>query len=162
MDACVLIDFVKSDQTVFRLFSRHVGLLYVISPVVNEVGDVDGAQELEKLGLIILEPELDDVSAAANSLGSISFQDTLCLLTAKRKGFTCVTNDIRLRKECEKLSVPIRWGLQLLLDLHKKGGITPEEALEIAQKIHEKNPKHISPKVLARFIDTLKDSALQK
>lgn len=151
MDACVLIDFVKSDQTIFRLLSEFVGLVNVVSPVVDEVKDIEGAYELEKMGVIILEPTLDDVFIAANTQGSISFQDRLCLLMARRNGFTCVTNDVRLRKECEKENVPFLWGLELLIKLYKRNGITADDALEIALKIQEKNPKHITPQLLERF-----------
>jgi rRNA-processing protein FCF1 len=151
MDACVLIDFIKSDQTVLKLFSEYLGPIYVISPVVEEVEEIGSALELERLGIIVLEPSLDDLYAAANTPGSISFQDRLCLLTAKRNGYTCVTNDVRLRKECEKDKIALIWGLELLIELFKKDGITAEDALEIALLIHEKNQKHITTKLVERF-----------
>ena len=157
MDACVLIDFIKADSSIFKLFVKYVGEIHVVSPVVEEVKDIENAQALEKLGLIIIEPTLDDVFTAANEFGSISFQDRLCLLTAKREGFTCVTNDKQLRKQCEKDDVQILWGLQLLISLHAKGGITSADATELAEQIHKNNPKHISPKLLERFKDALKD-----
>lgn len=157
MDACVLIDFIKADSSIFKLFVKYVGEIHVVSPVVEEVKDIESTQALEKLGLIIIEPKLDDVFTAANQSGSISFQDRLCLLTAKREGFICVTNDKRLRKQCEKDNVQILWGLQLLVGLHEKGGITSADAVELAEQIHKNNPKHISLKLLERFKDAVKD-----
>jgi len=36
MDACVLIDFIKTDRTVLELIVKHVGPVHVISPIVEE------------------------------------------------------------------------------------------------------------------------------
>ena len=53
----------------------------------------------------------------------------------------------------------ILWGLQLLAELHDSGGIPTENALGIAQAIHEANPKHITSRILKRFTDLIHDSA---
>jgi rRNA-processing protein FCF1 len=151
MDACVLIDFIKADRSVLELIVKHVGALHVASPVVDEVNEIDDENELLELGLVIVEPEIEDAYAAASQPGPTSFQDRLCLLSAKRHGFICVTNDKNLRKLCQKEDIPILWGLQLLAELHHSGGIPPEDALDIAQKIQKANPKHISPQILKRF-----------
>lgn len=73
MDACVLIDFIKTDRTVLELIVKHVGPVHVISPIVEEVGDIDDESELLELGLVIMEPEIEDVYAAASHSGPISF-----------------------------------------------------------------------------------------
>lgn len=155
MDACVLIDFIKSDKSVLGLVSRHVGKLYAPSPVVNEISDIENADELTKLGIIILEPEIEDAFSAAARIGATSFQDQICLLSAKRHGFTCVTNDKRLRTACYNEKVPTMWGLQLLAELYKHGAILKGSALEIARLIHKDNPKHITPEILNRFAKSL-------
>ena len=98
MDACVLIDFIKVEPTVLQLIVKHVGPVHVASPVVDEINEIDNEEQLVELGLIIVEPELEDAFTAAGGIGPTSFQDRLCLLTAKRHGFTCVTNDKNLRK----------------------------------------------------------------
>ena len=151
MDACVLIDFIKADRSILELIVKYVGPLHVISPVVDEVNEIDDEGELVELGLSIVEPEIEDAYAAASQIGPTSFQDRLCLLTAKRYGFTCVTNDKNLRKLCEEENVPLSWGLQLLADLHQVGGILPDDALDIAQRIHKANPRHITLQILRRF-----------
>ncbi len=153
MDACVLIDFIKADRSILELVVKHVGPLHVASPVVDEVNEIEDENELVELGLVIVEPEIEDAYAAASQAGPISFQDRICLLVAKRYGFTCVTNDKNLRKLCQKEKVPLLWGLQLLVELHRCGGIPREDALDIARKIHKANPKHITPKILERFTD---------
>ncbi len=93
MDACVLIDFINADRAILQLVVKYVGPLHVASPVVDEVNQIDDENELVELGLIIIEPEIEDAFAAATQPGPTSFQDRLCLLAAKRHGFTCVTND---------------------------------------------------------------------
>ena len=92
MDACVLIDFIKAERAVLELVVKHVGPLYVTSPVVEEVKEIDDEDELAALGLIIVEPEIEDAYTAGIQSGPLSFEDWLCLLTARRHGFTCVTN----------------------------------------------------------------------
>jgi len=98
LDACVLIDFVKADRSVWASITNQVGTIYVISPVVDEVLDIEDENELAELGIIIIEPETEDAFIASAGTGATSFQDRLCMLTAKRNGFTCVTNDTNLRK----------------------------------------------------------------
>lgn len=156
MDACVLIDFIKTGRAVLELVVKHVGPLYVTSPVVDEVNEIDDENELVDLGLIIIEPEIEDAYVASSRSGPLSFQDWLCLLTAKRHGFTCVTNDKNLRKLCRQESVSLLWGLELLAELHKAGGIPATEAEAIAQAIRLSNPKHITEKIVSRFVDTIR------
>jgi len=161
MDACVLIDYLKTERSVLELFAKYIGPVHVVTPVIEEVKEIDSADELMELGLIIVEPELEDAFAATSQIGATSFQDNLCLLTAKRHGFICVTNDINLRKLCEKEKVPFLWGLQLLIELHRSGGIPSSDAVSIAQQIHRTNPKHITAKIIGRFTDIIRAQSQQ-
>ena len=156
MDACVLIDFMKTARTALELVVKHVGPLYVTSPVVDEVNEIDDENELVALGLIIIEPEIEDAYTAGGRSGPLSFEDWLCLLTAKRHGLTCVTNDKNLRKLCRQECVSLLWGLELLAELHKVGGIQATEAETIAQAIRRSNPKHITKKIVSRFTETIR------
>lgn len=158
MDACVLIDFLKADRSILELVVEHVGPLHVASPVIDEVHEIETESELLQLGLVIFEPEIEDAYAAASQSGPTSFQDRLCLFAAKRSGFTCVTNDKNLRKLCAKEKVPLLWGLELLAELHRSGGIAAKDALDIARKIHEANPKHITLKILTQFKNLIRKS----
>jgi len=155
MDACVLIDYIKTGSYVLELIVKHVGPVYVVSPVVEEVNDVENEEELAELGLTIIEPEVEDAFTAASTQDSLSFQDKLCLLTAKRYGFTCVTNDKSLRNRCSAAKIPLLWGLELLVTLHKSRGISGDNAIGLARKIHSNNPKHITIKILERFIKNI-------
>jgi predicted nucleic acid-binding protein len=152
----VLIDYIKTDRTVLELFVKYVGPLYVTSPVVDEVDEIDDENELVSLGLFIIEPEIEDAYTAGVRSGPLSFEDWLCLLTAKRHGFTCVTNDKNLRKLCRQEGVSLLWGLELLVELHKVGGIQIKEAESIAQAIQLSNPRHITDKIVTRFKDTIR------
>jgi predicted nucleic acid-binding protein len=152
LDACVLIDYIKTESSIFELFVKYVGPLHVASVVSEEVKDIENIDDLIKLGLIIIEPELEDAFTAASQIGRTSFQDRICLLTAKRHGFTCVTNDTNLRKLCDKENVPVLWGLQLLIELHLSGGIPPKNAISVAKEIHKTNPKHIHEQIIEHFI----------
>jgi len=156
MDACVLIDFIKAERAVLELVVKHIGPLHVTSPVVDEVNEIDDENELVELGLNIVEPEIEDAYAAAGRSGPLSFEDRLCLLTAKRHGFTCVTNDKNLRKSCEQEGVPLLWGLELVAELHKVGGIPGKEAETLAQAIRRSNPKHITEKIVSRFVELIR------
>lgn len=151
MDACILIDFLHADRTVLQLVARYVGPVHVVSPVVEEVRDIDGQEELIELGISVIEPEIEDAYAAAGGAGALSFQDRLCLLTAKRRGMTCVTNDTSLRRQCSNEGIPLLWGLELLLELHAAGGIPRHIAEDIAKAIHEANPRHITPTIFKQF-----------
>ena len=156
MDACVLIDFLKTERAILRLVINHVGSLYVTSPVVDEINEVDSENELEALGLIIIEPEMEDAYAASGQGGPLSFEDRLCLLTAKRHGFICVTNDKNLRKVCDQEGVPLLWGLELVAELHMAGGISLEAAETLAKAIHQSNPKHITENIISRFMSRIR------
>ncbi len=162
MDACVLIDFIKAERTVLELVVKHVGPLHVTSLVVDEVNEIDDENELVELGLAIVEPEMEDAFQAASQSGPTSFQDRLCLLAAKRHGLTCVTNDKNLRTLCKQEGVPVLWGLELLAELHKAGGIPGNEAEMIAQAIRESNPKHITAKIISRFADIIRRQESQR
>ncbi|RMG00326.1 MAG: hypothetical protein D6741_07000, partial [Planctomycetota bacterium] len=134
-----------------ELIVKYVGPVHVITPIVEEICEIDDGAELLELGLLVMEPELDDAYAAASLSGPISFQDWLCLLTAKRHGFKCVTNDKSLRKLCRREGVPLLWGLEVLAELHKAGGIPGNDAESIAEAIRDSNPKHITSEIISKF-----------
>jgi hypothetical protein len=93
LDACALIDFIKVDRAILELVVKYVGALHVVSPVVDEINEIKDENELVELGVVIIEPEIEDAFAAVSQSGPASFQDNLCLLVAKRYSLTCVTND---------------------------------------------------------------------
>ena len=156
MDACVLIDYMNGEPDLFKLISSHIGPIYVATPILEEVDSINSIEELEDLGLLPIEPEIEDVFTAEEMDGQTSFQDNICFLTAKRQSFICVSNDANLRRQCTDASVPILWGLELILDLTKAGGILKKEASRIAREIQISNPRHITARILSDFEAKLK------
>jgi hypothetical protein len=163
LDACVLIDFIKSDRSVLKRVNDHVGQLYATSAIIDEVNDIEDENELDEYGLILIEPEMEDaIFAGSQSPGPLSFADWLCLLTAKRHGFICVTNDTCLRRGCKRESVPSLWGLELILELHKAGGISTEEAESVARSMQQTNPRFMHARLVAEFFAKLHGDAGKK
>lgn len=87
---------------------------------------------------------------AARRRARLSFQDQLCLVLARDGGWTCVSNDKQLRAECGRQQVPVRWGLELLVELVERQVLAPERALELAHRIQRIN-HFITPRVVADF-----------
>ncbi len=155
LDACVLIDFLQTDSSVIKVLAEYIGPLYVTSTLIGEINDITDESDFVELGLLVVEPEIEDAFSVSTD-GPLSMQDQLCLLTAKRAGFTCITNDKNLRRLCEKEGVQIMWGLELIAELHKAGGITNKYAERLARAISESNPMHITPEIVSRFMDRIK------
>lgn len=150
MDACVLIDFAKTDRSILTLASRHVGEVHVATPVFEEVHDLDPSMAAS-LGLKLFEPTLEMVMEAAAERGRLSFQDRLCLVVAKANGWTCVSNDKQLRSICKSSGVPVMWGLELLALLVEGGALSAASARDIGKSIAASN-KRIGAAVIARFL----------
>lgn len=155
LDACVLIDFLESDRSILIAIRDHLGEISVVRPVFDEVDSFSEEQAVD-LGLHIVDVELDLAIEAANRRGSLSFEDRLCLLLAAREGWTCVTNDGALRKACIDDDVEVRWGLEVLLDLVRAGGLGKREAESIAATIRAQNPHYVTTKIFAAFVAKLK------
>ncbi|MEW6063691.1 MAG: hypothetical protein AB1538_00525 [Bacillota bacterium] len=85
LDANILIDFYKCDRTIIKLIYTHVGQIYLATPVLSEINEIDEGACVE-LGIILVEPELEQVMLAAEKKGALSFQDNLCLILAKEHG----------------------------------------------------------------------------
>jgi rRNA-processing protein FCF1 len=155
VDANVLIDFCKTQPSLLALVAQHLGALHVASPVLDEVNELD-VERAEALGIVVVTPELAMASEAAMAAvkSPLRFADWLCLLMAKEKSWICVTNDKRLRAECESRAVVALWGFQLLHQLVECHAMGPAEALKAAEAICNIN-RRISPAVLAAFAEKL-------
>lgn len=151
LDACVLIDYCQADVSVLGLINQHVGVVHVAAPVLAEVDGLDEGAAVN-LGLQIVFPDFELAASAANTPGPLSFEDRLCLLLAKQKGWTCVTNDATLRRACEADGVAVLWGLEPLALAVEGGDLLAAEAIELAQRIHQANSRYITAAILQRFI----------
>jgi hypothetical protein len=61
-----------------------VGEVYVATPVLEEVREIDAAMAVS-LGIKLFEPSLEILAQAASVRGRLSFQDRVCLLVAKAR-----------------------------------------------------------------------------
>lgn len=150
LDANVLIDFAGSELGILTLAARHLGPVCVTRPLLREVEQLDQTT-CEKIGIIVIETTLDQLLEAASGRGPLSFEDRLCLAVARDEGAFCVTNDRRLRSECARCGVEVRWGLELMLELVEHGHLSARRAVRVARTIHEENPFHITTAIVARF-----------
>lgn len=151
MDANVLIDYRDSDLEVLALVGRHVGPVHVLSTILAEEVPGVGPEDCARLGLRVIEPELEHVMRAGATRGRLSFGDHLCLIVAADGGYACVTNDRALRSACDAEQVETIWGLELMAMLVEQGILSAAGALTVAWKIHEANPLHITADLIARF-----------
>lgn len=150
MDANVLIDYAKTDRQVLALVVQVLGPVFVATPVFDEVKQLS-EDDARNLGLTLVEPETEMLVAAAEVRGKLSFQDHVCLLLAKERGWTCVTNDKPLQNACAAKDVPWMWGLHLLLRLVEAGAMESNDAIAKAEAIRASNPSHIKASVIERF-----------
>ena len=162
MDANVLIDLVEADSTVIRLISEHVGQVHVPVPVLREEVEQIDASDYAELGIVPVEPSLETASDAAIRRSGLSFHDHLCLLLARDNGWTCVTNDGRLRRECAAEKVPVLWGLETVALLVDDGVLTASAAEENARAIQRGNPRFITDTVVADFIERVTSGPAKK
>lgn len=153
LDANVLIDFCRTDATLLTSFNRHVGRVHVASPVLAKVDQLD-ADGADRLGLVVVEPPLELAMEAASRAqrSPLAFDDWICLLMGKAQGWTCVTNDKRLRRECAAAKVDVLWGLELVLELVRAYALTPDAAEEVVWAIHRMTPRFVPEKIVREFV----------
>ena len=150
IDANVLIDFQNSDFSLLELVNRHIGSVYIVNRILNEVNGV-AAEDCTTLGLTVFEPEQEICIEAETRIGKLSVNDNLCLLSAQKSGYICVTNDKNLRKYCEEKSVRTMWGLELIQLLVENNVLDAEEAVRIVEKIHRKSPLYFPTRIVDQF-----------
>jgi rRNA-processing protein FCF1 len=140
-DACVLIDYIKVEQTkVLRLVTDNLFPIKLPRIILDEV---DGLTEdqAEALGMEIIEATFDQLKEAAMRGGGLSQPDKLCFAIARDNGWGIWTSDKPLHTKCIAEGIPAYWSLQLMLDLCKAGKLDPEIALKTAQKISTVNER---------------------
>jgi len=152
MDANVVIDLCEADPTVIALVSEHIGRVHIPLPVLLEEVEQVRKEDWTSLGIVAVDPPLKTALVAAARRAGLSFHDRLCLLLARDNGWTCVTNDIRLRRECQSDGVPVLWGLELLAMLVERDVLTATAAAQLGRAIHRTNPRFITAQVLERFL----------
>lgn len=153
-DADVLIDYRDSDLRVLKEVGTCVGRLAVLSETLKEVRDF-GRKDCKALGIEVIEPGTSTLIEAAQQDNRVSFNDRLCFLVSRERGWTCVTNDGALRRLCRRHNVTVRYGLGLMVDLVAAGSINRRRAVTIARKMQKANPLHINERVIEKFLEAL-------
>lgn len=155
VDANILIDYFKCDKTIIKLICTYVGPIHLATPVLSEVNEISESDCLE-LGITLVEPDLDQmILAGTERRGPLSFHDHLCLILSKDHGWTCVTNDKPLRRECTAEGVPLIWGIELICNLVESDGLPAEHAKDIILCIHQNNPRYIGEAIVRRAFERL-------
>lgn len=155
VDANVLIDFCHSDRTLLSLVDRHLGAVHVSTAVLAKVDQLTD-EDVRALGLTLVEVDTELLADAVVRAQDhpLAPDDWVSLLLAKANGWTCVTNDKRLRAECGGVGVEVMWGLELLLGLVRDGALPAKEAEDAAWAIHRSN-KYVTKKVVEEFCEKI-------
>jgi predicted nucleic acid-binding protein len=161
LDANVLIDYCATDRSILTLISRHVGQIHVPVELLEEVKALDES-ECDRLGLHVFEPELEQLAAAGKRRPGLSYYDHLCLLVAKLGGWTCVTNDGKLRRECAAEKVPVLGGREPMIALVWGAHLTVAEARRVALAIQVENPLYITATVIKKFAQRIEVAGHRK
>ena len=151
-DANVLIDYAKSTPNILKLVSKHVQQLYVATPVLREVAQLE-FKDIEKLGIEVVEPKLSQIIEAAQikqDNPSLSGQDAICFIIARDSRWVCLTNDKLLRTICSSHGISCVWGLEIMLRLVSTETLSAEKAYKIALDIQSQN-HYITTKTLQDF-----------
>ncbi|MCJ7484169.1 MAG: hypothetical protein MUO31_14545 [Thermodesulfovibrionales bacterium] len=164
IDANVLIDYTDSDFSILVLFSEHIGMIHVITDVLEKVEQLNEA-ECRRLGLAITEPTLEQYLEAGQKIPGLAFDDILCLILARDHHWTLISNDKALRRACKGNNVSLLWGLEPMLPLVEKNLLPSSQTQKTADRIHALNPGFVNQQILERFskkINTLKPKSIIK
>ncbi len=151
LDACVVIDFAECGVELLALASRHLGPVHVAIPALAEVKSV----ALGTAAIQAIEPTIAELEEAALGGGGLSFADRVTLVLALRRGFVVVTSDRALRRACLASDIEVLWSLEVVLELVAVHALSPTSAEAAVRIIHERNPWHVNPSVLAAFLEQL-------
>jgi rRNA-processing protein FCF1 len=156
-DANILIDFYKTNEGILRLLCQEVEKMVVPLLVLNEVDGLS-REKAKDLGIIVIDSDMKILEQAFGLMNGLSYQDNLCLLTALRENYICITNDRRLKNECRDKGIRSLWGLEILLFLFERNRITKKEARIIIAEIAAINNR-MTKTVLQEFENRLEEIA---
>ena len=149
-DANALIDYQKTDFSVLGEVRQHLGNLYLLKEIRDEVQGLT-QKDCRSVDLKIISSKKYVKELATKPFGGLSLPDRLNLYTSIDSGYSLVTNDINLRKACEERQVKIIWGLQLLLILIEKSEYSIDDTIKIGKLIGDKN-QFITKEIVNNFV----------
>lgn len=154
-DASVLIDYRDSDISILAIASER-RRIYVTRSVLEEVDEFD-EDDCDELGLTVVELSTEQALRAGQRRQGLSFQDRTCFVLAQDEGLTVVTNDTRLRTECEEHGIEVLWGLEIMVELVSAGRLPWQDAVEVAEAIQAANPRYVTDDVLEEFRERVRE-----
>lgn len=135
-DACVMLDYLDFAPSILFLTAKHFTQIFIPDVVLLELHNYSQA-DIENLGIRIQETPISYYLLPL--LGPLSFQDRACLMLSQEMGWTCVTNDQKLRKACDYEQVATIGGFGLLILLAQKKIITIKEGIQAINAIRKGN-----------------------
>lgn len=161
-DANVLIDFMDADPSILEMLAKETGPLMIAAQVLSKVDQLD-TTTCESMGLLIVEPNIDQIfEAAGQRQAGLAFDDQVCLVLARDHDWCCVTNDRALRAACASARVDVRWGLEVMLPLVAQRALPSQEAIEVALAIQQNNRAYITDSIVTRFKMRVAEAAPSK
>ena len=127
-DANVLIDYSISNRVLLQRIAVQIAPIYICSIVLEEVDQLS-RRRCQALKLNVVDPTAEQMDTAAVRRGGLSVEDWLCFMLAQEQGAVCVTNDRRLRAECQAENVTAMRGLEPLVLLVQAKHVHPRVAV---------------------------------
>lgn len=139
LDSCVVIDICHTDPTILALLPR-LGPPLFVTELSEELEDLKNVSPQE-IRLKYLDADFEDIAFANDHkrASPLSWEDWVCLKTAARHGLTLITNDQRLRKECQRENVPTQYESYLIFSLFQAGILSRKEAETYIRAVCETN-----------------------
>lgn len=154
-DAGSLLDIAEADSLIIQLVTSHLGDLRIPAPALIKIKDAK-ASELLRLGVSVHECTTENLLEAGPNKLSLSFEERLCLITARDEKWTLITHDLVLNRACDGDDLAAVCALDLLVQLLKGSHITPEAASHAVCNLRGINPKFMTQERVDQCVSQIK------
>lgn len=148
-DACALLDYVDAAPAVITLSVQHLGGVHVPRYIAEELPTAQ-RNGCGRLGLTIVHETTEQLMAASDRRGSLSFASSLACVLAHSNPWLFTTNDPHLQRELDTNEVPWRCELGLIIELLRASACNVTMARDLAARITATN-RGITANALADF-----------
>jgi len=148
-DSCVLIDYFRYGKDALLAIASSVRVVVPDVLVADELSDIDSGELLDA-GIEIVSAPTELLNEAISRSRPLSFYDWTCFLLAESERWTLVTNDAKLKRQCDTSDVRARWGLWPLVNIVRAGLFSKERAVAVVRAMAEGNPR-LTAATLAEF-----------
>ena len=155
LDTCVASDILNVDAEIFVLAARYLGSICMPAVLIDELRECFQIVDPSEMGVDEIALTDEDRIEAVDlrerpGKSALSENDCACAILAARLKCRCVTNDKLLQKTCEELGVPVWWGLEMVLELCDRGGISFDRAEAFIIGLCRLTP-YVNEKIEERF-----------